>query len=156
MHSRIFQVSEKPIDKADYIGESDYWDHWFTNSVADYVSEDCYRDEDLKWFEDCYEHHGIEFGKDDNGEYLIIKSKHKYFENNFAKFMETIDKISTYTIDDFINGIFEMWHLKNAYEEKFGFYIEVDGYGLITMDNFVRELPENVKFYIGGTIDYHC
>ena len=48
MHSRIFQVSEKPIDKADYIGESDYWDHWFTNSVADYVSEDCYRDEDLK------------------------------------------------------------------------------------------------------------
>ena len=70
--------------------------------------------------------------------------------------MEIIDKISTYTIDDFINGIFEMWHLENAYEEKFGFYMEVDGYGLITMDNFARELPENVKFYIGGTIDYHC
>lgn len=155
MHSRIFQLSTNPIKKEDYTDESEYYDHWFTKSVADYVIDSDYRDEDLKWLEDCYENQGIEFGKDDNGEYLIIKSKHKYFENSFTKFMETINKIKNYTIDDFINGFFEMWHLKNAYEDKYGFYTDVEDYGLITMDEFVRKFSENVKFYIGGTLDYH-
>ena len=155
MHSRIFQVSTNPIKKEDYTDDSEYYDHWFTRSVADYVIDSAYRDGDLKWLEDCYESQGIEFGKDDNGEYLIIKSKHKYFENSFTKFMETIDKISSYTIDDFINGFSEMWHLKNAYEVKYGFYTDVEDYGLITIDEFVRKFSENVKFYIGGTLDYH-
>lgn len=156
MHSRIFQVSTEPIDKADYITESDYYDHWFTHSIADYVNGNCYRDEDLKWLEDCYDEKGIKFGVDDNGEYLIIESKKAYFENSFNKFMETLDKIKNYTIDDFAQGFFEMWILKESYEDKFGFYMDTEDNGLITIDSFVRTYPENVKVYIGGTIDYHC
>lgn len=155
MHSRIFQVSMEPIDECDYIEESNYDDHWFTNSIADYVSDSFSRSEDLKWLEDCYDTKGIEFGVDDNGEYLVIKSKQKYFEYNFNKFMEIINKIKTYTFDDFIQDSHEIWQLENAYEDKFGFYVDTDDNGLITLDSFVRTYPENEKFYIGGTIDYH-
>lgn len=154
MHSRIFQVSEKPIDKADYIKESDYWDHWFLNSVADYVNEDCNRNEDIEWLKDCAK--GYSIGCDENGEYLIVESKEEYFKQSFARFKETLDKIKDYTIDDFIKGFHEMWMLKDAYEEKFGFYVEFDGYGLITFDSFIRHCNTETKYYIGGTIDYHC
>jgi hypothetical protein len=156
MHSRIFQVSTEPISQDEYIIESNYYDHWFTNSVADYVSDDCNRTDDIEWLKDCYEEKGIEFGKDGSGEFLVIRSKIKYFEKSFERFKELLKTISNYDIADFIKGIYEFWELKNEYEEKFGFYMDTDDNGLITLDNFVRIYPENVKLYIGGTIDYHC
>lgn len=155
MHSRIFQVSTRPIDKADYITESDYYDHWFTHSIADYVNEDCYRDEDLKWLEDCYDKKGIKFGVDNHGEYLIIESKVKYFDEAYKRFKKLLERISECDITHFIDGINEFWSLKNVYEERFGFYMQTDDDGPITIDSFVRTYPENVKVYIGGTIDYH-
>lgn len=155
MHSRIFQVSMEPIDKDDYIEESDYYDHWFTNSVADYVSDSKYRDEDLKWIEDCYDTRGIKFGVDNNGEYLIVEDKRKYFENSFNKFMKALDKIKDCTIDDFATGVDGMWKLKDSYEEKFGFYVDADG-ELMTFDSFVRHCAVGRKYYIGGTVDYHA
>lgn len=155
MHSRIFQVSTEPIDRDEYITESDYWDHWFTNSIADYTSDRCNRADDIEWLKDCYEEKGIEFGKDGSGEFLIIRNKVKYFEKAYGRFQELLEQIGKYDMFHFINGIDEMWSLKNEYEEKFGFYMDTDDNGLITLDNFVRTYPENVKLYIGGTIDYH-
>lgn len=154
MHSRIFQVSLKPIEKCDYITENDYYDHWFTREWADYVSGDCDRKDDIQWLKDCYETKGVEFGADDNGEYIIIKNKQSYFEDTFKNFMELIDKIKNYTLEDFTNGIHEMWSLKNAYEDKMGFYADADG-ELLTFDDFIRQCVTEEKYYIGGTIDYH-
>ena len=156
MHSRIFQVSFSPIDTCDYIEESNYWDHWFLNEIADYVTESDDRNEDIEWLKDCYEEKGIEFGTDNNGEYFIVKSKQAYFKEQFNNFMKTIDKIKTYTLDDFAQGFHEMWQLKNAYEKKFGaFYVDADG-ELMSFDSFVRLCATEEKYYIGGTIDYHC
>lgn len=155
MHSRIFQVSTKPISQDDYITESDYWDHWFTNQIADYVNGDTDRDYDIQWFKDCYSSKGIEFGADDNGEYIIVKSKEAYFKDAFNRFQELLDKIKAHNLQDFIEGIDEMWELKNEYEEKYGFYIESEEYDLITIDDFIRCCNANEKLYIGATIDYH-
>lgn len=154
MHSRIFQVSTEPIDKADYITESDYYDHWFTYSIADYVDEDTDRAADIEWLNDCAR--GYIIGHDDNGEYLLINNKEEYFKNAFKRFQELLDKVKGYDINGFINGINEMWGLKNEYEEKYGFYVQTDDNGLITLDEFIRVCEENQKYYIGGTIDYHC
>lgn len=153
MHSRIFQVSLNPISDLDYITESDYWDHWFTNSVADYVNGDCDRNNDIKWLTKCAK--GYTIGSDENGEYLIITSKTEYFSLAFKYFKETLDKIKDYTVENFAQGFHEMWSLKNAYEEKFGFYVDADG-ELLSFDSFVRLCAEGEKYYIGGTIDYHC
>lgn len=156
MHSRIFQVSTEPISQDEYTIESNYYDHWFTNSIADYVSDNCNRTDDIEWLKDCYEEKGIEFGKDGSGEFLIIRSKVKYFDKAYDRFQEPLEQINKYDMSHFTKGIYEFWELKNAYEEKFGFYMDTDDNGLITLDNFVRIYPENVKLYIGGTIDYHC
>ena len=153
MHSRIFQASFDPIDKSDYIEESNYWDHWFTNSVADYVNGDCNRNEDIEWFKNCVK--GFEFGTDDNGEYFIVKNREEYFKSAFERFKSILDKIKDCTIKDFSEGIFEVWQLKNEYEEKYGFYIDVDG-ELMSLDSFVRLCATEEKYYIGATIDYHC
>lgn len=154
MHSRIFQVSMEPIEKDYYICESDYWESWFLNSIADYVNDDCDRTEDIQWLKDCCDN-AMTFGQDKNGDYFIINSKTKYFEKAFERFKLALDKIKDTTIDDFAQGIFEVWQLKNAHEDRFGFYADVDG-ELMTFDAFVRLCATGEKYYIGGTIDYHC
>lgn len=153
MHSRIFQVSMEPIEKDDYILESDYWDHWFTREIADYVNGSTNRNDDIRWLMMCCD--GFTFDNDDKGEYFIVEDKEIYFKEKFERFMQTIDKIKDYTLEDFSKGFFEMWGLKDAYEDKYGFYIDADG-ELITLDRFIRACALNAKYYIGGTIDYHC
>ena len=157
MHSRIYQISTKPIHKDDYISEDKYYDHWFLNSVADYVNDDTDRAEDIQWFKDCYEKYGISFGVDDSGEYFIIEDKLKYFEANFKRFKEVFNELSSMTLEEFADGkcSMSMYQLKEAYEERFGFYVDGDEIGMSTLDEFVRYANET-KWYIGATIDYHC
>lgn len=154
MHSRIFQVSKKPIERKEYLDAGYYdYDHWFTREVADYVSSDCNRAEDIKWLQNCVD--GITFGKDENGEYFIIESKVKYFEDAFKKFAELLNNINKCTVEDFAKGIQEVWIMRNVYEDKFGFYVDIND-ELMPFDHFVRLYNEKEKYYIGGTIDYHC
>ena len=154
MHSRIFQVSLNPIEKADYITESNYdYEHWFVNEIADYVSDDCDKDEDIKWLKDCVD--GLNFGSDDNGDYFIVESKEAYFEKKFIAFKEALDKINKCTLSDFSKGIFEIYHLNISYEDRYGFYIDADG-EVMTFDAFIRCCVENEKYYLGATCDYHC
>ena len=152
MHSRIFQVSLEPIVKADYITESDYWESWFTQEIADYVDENTDRNDDIEWFKSSC--NGFVFDKDDKGEYFIVKDKGAYFEKKFKMFSEAVGKIKDYTLNDFSLGIVEMWTLRYAYEDRFGFYVDADG-ELMNLDRFVRGCATNAKYYIGGTIDYH-
>ena len=154
MHSRIFQVSMEPINKHEYIEESDYWDHWFTNEIADYVNDNTNRCDDIEWLRNCYEHNGMEFGSDNNGEYFIVESREQYFKRSFDRFKAAIDKIKDCTLEDFANGLEHMWHIEDAYENKFGFYVNADG-ETINLDSFIRACALNEKYYIGGTIDYH-
>lgn len=151
MHSRIFQVSMNPINKGEYICEGDYYEHWFTREIADYVSDDCSRDGSIDWLGG--DARGYIIGKDDNGEYLIITSKEEYFANAYENFMNELNKIGKPTLKEFVNGI-DLWYLKNANEDRFGFYIDADG-ELMTFDAFVRRCIINEKYYIGGVVDYH-
>ena len=152
MHSRIFQVSMNPIPKEDYIRESFYYDHWFTSEIADYVNGDTDRENDIEWLQGYSD--AFIFGADDGGKYFIVQNKEKYFEPNFKRFMEALNKIKDCTIQDFATGFFDMWTLKDAYEDKFGFYVNADG-ETMTFDSFVRGCATGEKYYIGATIDYH-
>lgn len=158
MHSRIYQISTKPIHKDDYIEEDRYYDHWFINSVADYVNGDTDRAEDIEWLKDCCEARGISFGKDDGGEYLIVEDKNRYFAQKFERFQRTLSELSPITLDEFISAAcgMQMYNLKDAYDEKFGFYVDGDEFSLETFDTFIRYAEVGTKYYIGATIDYHC
>ena len=153
MHSRIFQASTKPIQEYEYLSESDYWEHWFLNSVADYVVDSDDRNEDIEWLKECARGYTVDC--DENGDYFVITSKVEYFKNAFKNFTELLGKIKDYTIENFAAGMHEMWGLQNAYEEKFGFYVDMHG-ELMSFDSFVRHCTEGEKYYIGGTLDFHC
>jgi hypothetical protein len=159
MHSRIYQISKAPIDKLDYIDEEKYYDHWFTNSVADYVNGDTDRDYDIEWLGNCYKNKGLSFGQDNNGEYFIVENKTKYFEANFEKFQKELKELSEKTLDDFMGGESNMslYRLKSSYDNEFGFYIddEDEYHGVATFDRFMRCATVGTKYYIGATIDYH-
>ena len=152
MHSRIFQVSDKPIEWSDYLKESDYWDHWFTHQIADYVSDDCDRRDDIDWLKECIK--GVTFeGKGDVVSFKV-NSKEAYFTSNFNAFKEAINQIKDCTIEEFVNGLRGLWKLKSSYEDKYGFYVDYDG-DLMSFDSFIRMCKINETYYIGNTIDYH-
>ena len=157
MHSRIFQISKEPIHKCDYIEESYYWDHWFVGSVADYVNGYTDRNDDIKWLKDCYEERGLSFGMDDNGEYLIVVDKTKYFAGKFEAFKKALKELSEATHNDFTSGEcgYILYNLKSAYCDKFGFYVEMKDDDTIEFDSFIRLAEIGDKYYIGATIDYH-
>lgn len=152
MHSRTFQVSERPIEKEDYITEDNYaYEHWFIESIADYVSADCNRDDDIKWLKDCTP--GFTLGKDENGEYFIINSKEEYFKPAFEGFKKALEKLHDISIEQFMEYV-DIYGLNSYYEDKYGFYIDIDD-ELQTLDEFVRGCDNGEKYYIGGTVDYH-
>lgn len=157
MHSRIFQVCAKPIDKDDYITEDYYYDHWFLHQIADYVDDDCDRDESIEWLADCAKGYAVE--QDNNGYYLVVNNKEEYFKNTYERFVGALKNIGTPTIAQFANGL-DLWNFKDAYEEKFGFYVELCydecSHDLMTLDEFVRHVDVLSKWYIGSVIDYHC
>lgn len=158
MHSRIYQISEKPIHKCDYIDESYYYDHWFTSSIADYVSNKTDRADDIEWLKESCEQFGIIFDADEGGEYFIIEDKLKYFSRNIKEFKAMIEVLSAATLEHFASmelGM-AMHRLKSAYDDEFGFYVQTDNFDdLLSLDEFVRHSKNGDKFYIGATIDYH-
>lgn len=157
MHSRIFQLSASPIDKENYIVESDYYDHWFTNQIADYVDGDCNRDESIGWLYSYSKAYDV--SKCNDGNYrLVVHNKEIYFENAYKSFVEEVNKLTDMSLEQFTNG-FNLYGLTNAYEDKFGFYVDLygDGHGneLMTLDAFIRRCNVGTVYYIGGVIDYH-
>ena len=157
MHSRIFQISTKPIGEDDYITESDYYDHWFTHQIADYVSDDSNRDEDIDWLKEYS--NGFDIFRDNNGNYtIIVNNKEKYFENAYDRFLRELDRIGRPTLEQFSQRI-DLWSLNDACEDKYGFYVEYcdddNGHDLITLDDFIRRCDACTTYYLGGTIDYH-
>lgn len=156
MHSRIFQVSENSIPTEDYISDAELIDHWFLYSVADYVNDATDRDEDIEWLKSIYNGKGLAFGIDEGGEYVIIVDKTLYFQNAFFAFQNTLNVLQSTTLEEFISSKkgMAMYQLNEAYDDKYGFYVNVDGY-MQTLDNFVRESSNGKKYYIGATIDYH-
>ena len=158
MHSRIFQLSTKgKISKDDYINEEglnnpESSGSWFINSIADYVTESNDRKDDIKWLLDTIESYGIEFNEQE--EYIIFKKGfiENYFKERYNMFKEEVENL---TLKNFID-FFQACKLKSLIMEKYTFYINCGRLGLVSMDTFVRALEEDVKYYIGGTLDYHC
>ena len=49
----------------------------------------------------------------------------------------------------------EMYQLEESYHTKYGYYIQNDNEGLITLMDWVRTARPETKYYFGGTVDYH-
>ena len=157
MHSRIYQLSEKPITKDKLKQEYEYEDI-FVGSIADYVAEIPFKSneylEDLKWLSTLK---GIEVNA--GAGTLIIKSKKEYFTEKYNGFKELLAKLSNVTLDEFIttNSWSDMYELNATYEDKHSFYADDNDeyYEPVPFDNWIRTAEENKIYYIGSIIDYH-
>lgn len=154
MHSQIFQLSCEPISKEKYIEEDFFYDHWFTYSVADYVSDTCRRADVKKITENIP---GIEGGVDENGEFFIIRDKEKYFEEAFKNFLKILDALKEAALEDFAedNSVeIRMRALNEEYCCKTGSYTILHE-KVVPFDEFVRYGVLDLKYYIGAVLDYH-
>lgn len=153
MHSRIFQIEKESIPKEDYI-TADCIPDWFTYSIADYVSDDCDREDDINWL--------IESDLEDIasviGDKLIFTSNTRsYFKSNYDTFIRAAKELSEVTIDNFIEGhtvSTPLYRLKKSFDDGYGFYVYRDN-NLWTLDEFMRTVKDGEIYYIGGTVDYH-
>lgn len=125
MHSRIFQISEKPISPDDYTARGDYYDNkWFMGAIADYVDSNTDREEDIDWLckslgQSCV------FDRDEHGEFMVVVDKGKYFEPKYREFMNTVADINKWTLDDFMGIRCDaMDAIKDCYYGDFDFYID--------------------------------
>ncbi len=156
MHSRIFQISENPVKKEEYINVDKILDsESFVGTIADYVAESD-REEDIEWLVSCIKDYGIEY--DNQQDMIIFKKgfKENYFQGRFEKLKE---KINSMTLEEFAKGDFSLYEIRMLIEEKFGFYVYYKGDycdDIMPFDSFVRMMEEERKYYIGGTLDYHC
>lgn len=163
MHSRIFQIESSPVDVEDRICE-DTIPEWFTGSIADYVADikADNREEEIEWLM------STNFGKvcERVGDELTFKiDVGDFFEKDFELFKETVDGLSKVTFDQFISGhqtdipvnktlYHLMFTLKEAYDDKYGFYVWNDG-DLCTMQSWMRHVEPCGVYYLGGIVDYH-
>ena len=157
MHSRIFQVSEKPVE--DYIDEDRYFDN-FVGELADYVSKIPFKSKDyyndLDWIIEATK--GIEVDKK-KGTIKIVDKK-EYFEKKHEDFLTILEELKDVPLEDFINNRHFRWKvddLESTFEDKHSFYIDDnDEYGgLMPLDTWVREAEEGKEYFIGSILDYH-
>lgn len=157
MHGYIIQLSsKKPIKRDDFIHEDDFYDSSFVGEIADYVADmdESERERAIADFIKMCKPCGIVEEKD--GITFLDGFKEKFFTARFEYLKKLVDELS---IEDFAANTIKLYEISSLIEEKFDVYVyESSEYGgnLYTFDYFVRTLEPGVKYYIGGTVDYHC
>jgi hypothetical protein len=161
MHSRIFQVSKTPIDPENFLTESEIPES-FIVATADYVGESENRTDDIAWL--MNDHSDVLMPGPVAETFQLAKNgKECYFRRSYRRFLEAVAMLTTTTFQAFIaeepgpgdNAVdYWMYQLKEAYSNKFGFYIYEDE-ELKPMNMWIRNAKADTVYYIGGVLDYH-
>ena len=151
MHSRIIELSKKPIKKGERIRESDYYDNGFIGNIANYVSGDVDREHDIKWFVSYLKGKDMLIKSDNKSFTLGSSAREKYFKEKYDALKEYIANVS---LEKFCTYSLDLYRIGAYIEEKDDFYIHHDGY-YETLDSFMRHVEDGDTWYFGGTLDYH-
>lgn len=161
MHSRVFTVFKKTINKDDYLDEDSVFcaltDRSRSIDYACYIHDPAVRRDSIKWLQNSSS--GI--AVDPDVETIQVVDAKAFFAAKYYKFKQALLSLQNTTLDEFaakerLDGIgMSMWYLDNLYNAECEFYILTDE-GLCTLDEFVRSESEDHNVYhIGGVYDYH-
>jgi hypothetical protein len=157
MHDRILQLSiQGPVREDDYINAEMFYDNML-NGIADSISDVDDAGEDfealcatLSGFPGCtydLDAKTISF----NGEY-----RRNYFGERYEDLRRIVYNL---TLDEFCgqtgwDGNITVFDIKRAIENRYDTYIYCDG-SLVTLDQFIRYMKQDVLYHFGNTVDYH-
>ncbi len=154
-HGRIFQIEAKPL--RDRLSSYDI-PQWFTESVADYVSDEC--DDDKYEYEKLITAlRGAAILRE--GHKLVFTADCKqYFRDKYKRFNVALENLRNTTFYDFTKSTGpgyrlteNLYRLNEEYEEKFGIYVYTND-DLIPLDRFLRYVNEGDVYYLGGVVDF--
>lgn len=157
MHGRIIQLSLDHIEEEDELTANDIIydeDSHFIGHFADYVV-DSEKKTDINWFiEFVGNSHPVKYTEEEQSVIFNEGFKESYFKKRFETFKKTAQEI---TLEDFVTDKdVKLYSLKSLMEDKYSFYIWFDEMAM-TLDTFIRDYLEiGKKYYLGGTVDYHC
>ena len=164
-HSRIFQISEKPLVQENFITDDDFHEHWFVGSVAEYVSGDNDRSEDIRCLRDRLTNLRVaRFGIDKSYSrisfVILPEGKERYFSHAYERFVEARKKTIEMGLPEFASGVVfaGLAHqMESAFCEKFAFYVSQNEneFDIVPLDEFIRGAEVGQRYYIGGVLDYH-
>jgi len=158
-HSRIFQITTEPVLPEDLITENDFYEHWFLQSVADYVSDESDRPADIEWLRERLIN-AADFDTDDSFS-ILPNGKEAYFSKAYEAFVYFRQKTMELGLSEFSSGegfttlVYTMGQTCN---EEFGLYVvqgDSDDFEVVTLDEFIRFAEIGCRYYIGAILDYH-
>lgn len=164
MHSRIFQIDEKPIPSEKLIGDEDIPEYFYTNGNADYwdtILSPEQIPEEKEWLAGFL---GTKLEED--GTLLLTKEVIlKKLHADYLVFMKDIEKLLKLSFEDFQQTLcLDLYDANTVFDDKFGFYVfhtedeemeTVDSFLRWTLSDLIVKKQEAKKIYLGSVIDYH-
>ena len=177
MHGRVYELVMEPEDCA-VMTEEDLDDGEFIGRIADYGSliESFYIPEEMEAFKSQYseilevEDSGLTDGFGNPIYKITVIDKEKYFEPKMQDFLDNAEQFSKFVSGDkeelfrlfmgdanedglYLSDILE--DLNNSFSNDFGDYVFTEGFGLRSMDTFLREVENGDVYYLSTICDYH-
>ena len=157
-HNTIFQIATEPVSTNNHITEADFYEHWFIGSIADSVSDDIDRNEEIFNLRKWLEKEQIAVFDEYDTFTILPDGKKKYFKNAHKKFIDAAKKAITVSIELFAEESVcaeLVYQISNSYCEKFEPYVSSDEFDTIPFDKFIRNAEYGKRYYIGGVLNYH-
>lgn len=157
MHGRIHQIETHPVTEDEALCVSWHTDD-VTPEIADYVDEDPNPTGSISWLkENLANRCGDTITILEDGFILHEGFREAYFRQAHERFLSELHELEKYSLADFAAG--QIWGsvftLRETYNCKFGDYVWSEDSYLETRDEFMRHAKPEVRYYFGGTLDYH-
>lgn len=158
MHGRIYQIETHPVANDDVLNFG--WDlEDIKPEIADYVDDDPTLTDSISWLkENLANRCGDTITILEDGFILHEGFRETYFRHAYERFQEYLRKLENHSLADFATGNIiwgDVFNLKEAYSDRFGDYVRSEDNYLETRDEFMRSAKPEVRYYFGGTLDYH-
>lgn len=157
MHGRICQIETHPVTEDDALNIGWNLDD-IKPEIADYVDEDPNPTGSIAWLkENLANRCGDTVTILEDGFILHEGFREAYFQRSYEKFQKCLRKLENCSLADFAVGEIggAMFELRDAYNCRFGDYVWSEDSYLETRDEFMRHAEPEVRYYFGGTLDYH-
>ena len=160
MHSRIFELSSKPVELDERYNLESMPDSFF-DTIADYGRdiEEEERNRDIDWFVSTF--HGLATRTEDRITF-DDEIREKFFQKAHTEFVAQAAKLAACTYEAFCGKDghreleYELFRLNDAYEDKYGFYAyDPESCDLQPLHAWLREADLTKPWYVGGVVDYH-